>query len=966
MKQHRSGLTSLLFIAACIASLTFATFAGFGPEQAVVSAAGAARPLSAPLTAGGWYSHGPRGGEAHALVVTDQLVFAGGHRELTAQGDQTGSGLWRSENNGATWQPAGSGLDAPPAKAILDLAASPDFETDGILFAATWDGLYRSTDRGQSWQKLDGGLPVDPAAIQAIALSPAFAGDETLLAAAVHGGLFYSDDQGDTWTEIPGAPWMGSLALSPSFATDGVVLAGGADGEIYRSTDRGLSWTTVHSAGGPNVIQDIVFSPDFDQDSRAFAAGYGWGVLRSGDGGESWAVLPAWPGGALAQSLTISADFAQDGVLLAGTTAGVHRSDDRGDTWSDFGLDGQDVFALAYAADGQGLLAGTFNGIYRTDGEATGWQRGQGFAVLRADSLTAAAAAPAMKNASPALFAGTELGVYRSENDGLDWQPMTNGLGWGASFSMPHLAVSAGGGTIFAAWQSSVQAGAVLYRSGDGGQSWQEVHSSANYTGLALSPDFASDQTVFAGLANGFVARSVDGGASWTTGQIADSFSIHGLFISPDFANDQTVFAAGFGPLYRSGDGGQSWSAVPNSSGPLYGLAFSPDFAADGVMLASYRDTESDGVNPEAGMLRSVDHGQTWTLVNGGLPGWYEPFPGPLAASPGFAQNQTVYAGFLGFDFMGPRTPYQSPDGGRNWLALPALPVDLAANGIVAEAGQRALHLATDQGVWHLDSNCADLMLNPGFENDAGWHIPDTVYPAGYSTAQAHSGQRSMRTGIPPGGIEIESYSSFNQTIDAPADTLTITLSLWTYPLSEEAIWQVDKALPEQPQLYSLPDTSPLSGDMQYVLVLDENGRIIRTLMWTKSNAGEWLHAVYDLSDFAGQTIKIHIGTYNDTKDGLTTMYADDVTLSACRAPDPLPTSTPTPAPPTATPTATPTRPAFQFWLPLLLRSAISPTPTATQTPTPTSTATATATPEAVPTFPTMTPTPTATATPGG
>ena len=41
---------------------------------------------------------------------------------------------------------------------------------------------------------------------------------------------------------------------------------------------------------------------------------------------------------------------------------------------------------------------------------------------------------------------------------------------------------------------------------------------------------------------------------------------------------------------------------------------------------------------------------------------------------------------------------------------------------------------------------CNDLITNGGFETDEAWQLPVTVYTAAYSTAEAHSGTRSVRT----------------------------------------------------------------------------------------------------------------------------------------------------------------------------------------------------------------------------
>jgi YVTN family beta-propeller protein len=170
-----------------------------------------------------------------------------------------------------------------------------------------------------------------------------------------------------------------------------------------------------------------------------------------------------------------------------------------------------------------------------------------------------------------------------------------------------------------------------------------------------------------------------------------------------------------------------------------------------------------------------------------------------------------------------------------------------------------------------------------------------------------------------PGGSNAESYSSAYQTVTIPGEVASATLSFWEYPQTDE------------PRVLSLsanvnPLTMPEAYDTQYALVLDENGEWLRTLLWQASDRRLWAQHQFDLSDYAGQTIRLHFGTYNDGVDGLTAMFVDDVSLEIC--PEPPPTSTPTP---------TPELDRF-LYLPLVIKGQQPPTATATPTPTPTAT----------------------------
>ena len=228
---------------------------------------------------------------------------------------------------------------------------------------------------------------------------------------------------------------------------------------------------------------------------------------------------------------------------------------------------------------------------------------------------------------------------------------------------------------------------------------------------------------------------------------------------------------------------------------------------------------------------------------------------------------------------------------------------------------------------------CPDIIDNGGFEASSDWFIPATAYSAGYSTAQAYAGSRSMRLGIVDLLDNVYAYSDASQTVTIGAGT-TATLAFWAYPLSDEPGMV--------PTPYPRTMTAEfLTYDVQYLLLLDPYDQWIDTLLWQCSDAQVWTHHTFDLSAYAGETITLQFGAYNQGTGGVTAMYIDAVSLEVC-PPAPLmlplvfrdhnpsvaiPTFTPTQTPP-AGPTATPTE-----------------TPVATLTPTPTATATATVEP---------------------
>jgi photosystem II stability/assembly factor-like uncharacterized protein len=96
---------------------------------------------------------------------------------------------------------------------------------------------------------------------------------------------------------------------------------------------------------------------------------------------------------------------------------------------------------------------------------------------------------------------------------------------------------------------------------------------------LALSPGYASDRTLFAGTYSG-VFKSSDGGASWSAVNMGlTDWDIRALALSPAYAIDHTLFAGTFGRgVFKSTDGGTDWSAMNEGVGNLYiwSLALTP------------------------------------------------------------------------------------------------------------------------------------------------------------------------------------------------------------------------------------------------------------------------------------------------------------------------------------------------------------------------------------------------------
>lgn len=225
---------------------------------------------------------------------------------------------------------------------IYSLAAAPDFAQSGVCFAARGSGLYRSEDGGNTWQDALDSLGLkDQLATMAVALSPEFSTDQSVFVGS-SGGLLCSFDGGDTWnvTMLPEPPpVVCTLVVSPGYTRDGILLAGTLEDGVFRSANRGGIWSAWNFGLLDLNILYLAISADFGRDETLFV-GTETGIFRSTNGGRAWREVGFSVDWAPVLSLALSPAFATDGVLFAGTESyGLFRSDDRGHSWTRLGED---------------------------------------------------------------------------------------------------------------------------------------------------------------------------------------------------------------------------------------------------------------------------------------------------------------------------------------------------------------------------------------------------------------------------------------------------------------------------------------------------------------------------------------------------------------------------------------------------------------------------------------------------
>ena len=249
----------------------------------------------------------------------------------------------------------------------------------------------------------------------------------------------------------------------------------------------------------------------------------------------------------------------QSGVVFAGSSAGVKRSADGGQTWEDVlgHLQMSEpvpvttlVLSPDFEQDGK-IFAGAPGGIFHAS-------RSQNFqpVVLPPPPPTVSTLAISPNYAQDATaFAGTmEDGVFVTQSGGARWVAWNFGL---LDLNVLCLAISpafSADETLFAGTETGI------FRSTNGGRAWREIELPFGFDAvisLALSPRYSQDHTLYAGTEEHGLWASLDEGETWSQ-RNGDALEdpINAILVSEP---DGLLVATG-AALWHSADGGATWT----------------------------------------------------------------------------------------------------------------------------------------------------------------------------------------------------------------------------------------------------------------------------------------------------------------------------------------------------------------------------------------------------------------------
>jgi hypothetical protein len=586
------------------------------------------------------------------------IIYVGTSSRVTPQAQ---AGLYKSTDGGASSIRLGSGYPAGNVGNATQFVNQNinviivDPANSQTLYLSSSSGVFRSTDSGQNWT-LGVGSNGDARSLVLDRSSPASA--RILYAGITNRGLFQSTDGGQNWLQIlgPATPQVvAALGGAPGAAFSKVVVdlapptsppnaagiqviyvalsgQGGAPDPVglFLSTDQGANWAQRGAAGMPTNTQGGYSfhiavdpaSPGNGANDTVYVGCVGQG--RSNDSGANFTGLTG-----LHADTHAWAFFPQPSptpsVVYCGNDGGIYRSTDNGATWTSRnggGLQTGLFYNITVRPDATAsVTVGALqdNGLQTTSGVASpGWQTSQGGDGWDAayDGVTAG-----RLYGTSGFWPNPCTRVFVSTADGTDFPPTVPSAQditpWGTATDQGCYLASiacdpSAAGIVYASGNQN------LWQSQNGGGTWRNIGVVPGNPAVALSNGnnvvVASGTQVF--LTTNALATTVGPPTGVTFTNITRNLpnrSVQRVEFDP---NDPSVIYAvlgGFnggpgqtGHVFRTTVAGTAWQDIsPVLDVPFGGLAL------DGT------DTPTSiYVGTDLGVLRSVDDGATWTVLD--------------------------------------------------------------------------------------------------------------------------------------------------------------------------------------------------------------------------------------------------------------------------------------------------------------------------------------------------------------
>jgi photosystem II stability/assembly factor-like uncharacterized protein len=554
-------------------------------------------------------TNGPDGGGGYGIVKLGSRLFA-----------STFSGVYISDDNGDSWRLGG--LRGSEIFRILPFS--------GAIYATTRDTLYRSSD-GSAWEYVT-----------------SFGAEQITSLAEHDGGLYLSVWEtfdslvGGIYRTLNGGTSFERMTNTMNFTSVRALVSSGTTliactyrNGISRSTDHGLNWLPSNNGvpTGP-IIQSAHMSGN-----TIYVAGNNLFIRSTNDGG-SWQ-SPSNIG--LPSSGIQMYDFsAESNTILASMNISdtMMISNDGGDHWQKLLTTSLPYLNSYYSFSkiGNETYVQCDAGFYSTTNNGSNWtQKNKGVRTLSVNSLLS------YQGYIFAHAAGVKL--YGSNDGGTAWDPPSwlqldaneQIRGFFIFFDIDIALLCMYGSNLRSYSGTSLNGNTAISPSFSAPTSFKDniyafedtalvsfgsidaynTRSIQNFPFLRSASIYPRAEDIMMFGDGAFVTSAfvidMQAGSSWSTRD-----TINGVSNATGFVDLHSSYFVGFkyGGIYKSINGGYSWSRLPAISGSAEVYALT---SVGKYLFASINDINSGLV----GLYSSFDDGATWNFAGEGLPECY-------------------------------------------------------------------------------------------------------------------------------------------------------------------------------------------------------------------------------------------------------------------------------------------------------------------------------------------------------